>query len=128
VVRGDQRGRTIGFPTANLKCEPVLVPADGVYAVVLRQLEWEHAAAKPLRGVANIGVRPTFGAGRSVEVYLLDFDGDLYDRRVRLGLVARIRPEMRFAGVDALKAQIGEDVERARGLLAALTEDALRWI
>jgi len=111
VVKGDQRGRTIGFPTANLDCDPVLLPADGVYAV--------RAAidGRVVGGVANLGVRPTFEAGRSVEVHFLDFEGDLYERTLRVAFVARVRPEKRFDGADALVAQIREDVEEARSIL-----------
>jgi len=111
VVRGDQRGRTIGFPTANLDCESVLLPADGVYAVVMRVDGDLH------RGVANLGVRPTFAAGRSVEAHLFDFDGDLYDRDARVGFVKRIRGERKFDGIEALKAQIATDAAAARQAL-----------
>ncbi|MCA9609459.1 MAG: bifunctional riboflavin kinase/FAD synthetase [Myxococcales bacterium] len=109
VVLGDQRGRTIGFPTANLACEDVLLPADGVYAVVART-----DGGDLLRGVANLGVRPTMDAGRSVEAHFFDFEGDLYDRTLRLGFVSRIRAERRFDGLDALKAQIANDARQAR--------------
>ena len=74
VVRGDQRGRQLGFPTANLEVEPVQLPKDGVYAVVARVLD--EAGALPLQGVANLGNRPTFQAGHAVEVHLFGFDGD----------------------------------------------------
>lgn len=124
VVRGDGRGRSIGVPTANLDCDPVLLPADGVYAVVLRV----HGERELLRGVANLGVRPTFAAGRSVEVHLFDVDRDLYDARVRVGFVERLRAEQRFDGIEALKAQIARDAERARASLAAASEEAWRWI
>lgn len=123
VVEGDRRGRTIGFPTANLACDPVLLPADGVYAVVGRA-----PGGELLTGVANLGVRPTFAAGRSVEVHLFDFDGDLYGRTLRVGFVGRLRGEQKFDGLDALKAQIASDAERARRLLAAADREAWRWI
>ena len=115
VVRGDGRGRTIGVPTANLACEPVLLPADGVYAVVARVAADEAF----LFGVANPGVRPTVAAGRSVEAHFFDFDGDLYDRDVRLGFVTRLRGEQRFDGLPALTRQIALDVARARADLDA---------
>ncbi len=124
VVRGDGRGRSIGVPTANLDCDPVLLPADGVYAVVLRV----HGERELLRGVANLGVRPTFAAGRSVEVHLFGVDRDLYDARVRVGFVERLRAEQRFDGIEALEAQIARDAERARASLAAASEEAWRWI
>lgn len=113
VVRGDGRGRTIGFPTANLSFEAELLPAPGVYAVRLQ------VGDERLPGVANLGFRPTFGGhALTVEVHLFDFAGDLYGQRVRLEMVRRIRPEQRFSGVAALVAQIGLDVARARELLA----------
>jgi riboflavin kinase/FMN adenylyltransferase len=107
VVRGDGRGRTIGVPTANLRVENGTLPADGVYAAMTA----EHGLA-----VVNIGVRPTFGAGRSVEAHLLDFDGNLYDRTLGLAILGRLRGEMRFSGVDELKAQIARDIEAARAV------------
>jgi riboflavin kinase/FMN adenylyltransferase len=122
VICGEQRGRTLGFPTANLHMRPgLLLPADGVY--VVRML-----VAGTLRGgVANIGIRPTFGRlARTVEVHLLDFDGDLYGQRVEVGFLERLRGEQRFAGVDALKAAIAADVARARTLLAGATSAAGR--
>ncbi|MCA9506782.1 MAG: bifunctional riboflavin kinase/FAD synthetase, partial [Myxococcales bacterium] len=95
VVEGDRRGRTIGFPTANLRVEGML-PADGVYAVLCRI----PGEPELRRGVANLGNRPTFDAGRSVEVHLLDFAGDLYGRTLRVGFVERLRGEVRFAGIE----------------------------
>ncbi len=127
VVHGDERGRTIGFPTANLDCDPVLLPADGVYAVMVRRLGADDGA--PLMpGVANLGVRPTFGAGRSVEVHLLSFSGDLYGERLRVGFVDRIRGERRFDGLEALRRQIGADEEQARRLCASAGKDSLRCL
>jgi riboflavin kinase/FMN adenylyltransferase len=132
VVKGQQRGRTLGFPTANLATEPVLHPADGVYAVVARMLGDGKAASasqSALRlGVANLGVRPTVAAGRSVEVHLFDFDRDLYGARLRVGFVGRIRPEQRFSGLEALRAQIGLDCEAARSTLAASERRLWHWI
>ncbi len=113
VVHGDHRGRAIGFPTANVQNEVELVPAFGVYAVRARV---DGGPALP--AVANIGVRPTFDATElRVEVHLLDFQGDVYGRRVAVDLVARIRGEARFSGIDALQAQIRVDAARARELL-----------
>lgn len=122
VGGGDRRGRTLGFPTANLDCEPVMLPADGVYSVVARA-----PGGELLRGVANLGVRPTFMAGRSVEVHLLDFDGDLSGAMLRVGFVGRIRSERTFDGPDALRAQITADVGRARRDLER-TSEAWTWI
>jgi riboflavin kinase/FMN adenylyltransferase len=134
VVEGDRRGRTLGFPTANLRCEAVLSPTDGVYAVVARVLDRDtngtpsQSASGLLLGVANLGQRPTFGAGRAIEVHLLDFSGELYGRNLRVGFAARLRAEMRFSGVDALKAQIEVDCRAARDTLAASDRGSWAWI
>jgi riboflavin kinase/FMN adenylyltransferase len=125
VVLGQQRGRTLGFPTANLECEPVLQPADGVYAVVARVLG-DGAPARA--GVLNIGVRPTVAGGRSIEAHVFDFDGDLYGARLRVGFVARLRGEQKFSSLDALKTQIGLDCEAARSTVAASDERLWAWI
>ncbi len=115
VVRGDGRGRGIGFPTANLALDEALaIPATGVYA--------GHAevAGERLPAVTNVGVRPTFdGTVRTVEVHVLDLDRDLYGERIGCTFEHRIRAEHRFDGVDALVAQIGRDVAEARRLLGA---------
>jgi riboflavin kinase/FMN adenylyltransferase len=149
VVEGDRRGRTLGFPTCNLGGVEEALPPFGVYAVLVDR-ENERAAAAPLSperrdgggwytdvppgpgatalaaGVANIGVRPTVAAGEarpSVEVHLFDTDADLYGARLRVHLIARLRPEQRFAGLDALKAQIARDVEAARAETAGAIPD-----
>lgn len=115
VIAGHRRGRTLGFPTANLATECEALPRDGVYAVRVTQLGSAGPADHP--AVMNIGTRPTFRAGRSVEAHLLDADVDLYGRTLRVVFVARLRDERRFEGVDALKAQIGADVTAAREAL-----------
>lgn len=120
VVQGDQRGRALGFPTANVAVQPVLPPADGVYAVVARELGRDHEPRTLIHGIANLGTRPTFAAGRSVEVHLFDFERDIYGRELRVGFVERIRGEQRFAGIDELKRQITQDCDRARELLGQL--------
>ena len=116
VMRGEQRGRTLGFPTANLQLGPrVLVPADGVYAV------WVHAGGLVHPGVVNIGVRPTFGElRRTIEAHVLDWSGDLYGSWLEIELVRRLRGELRFVGSEALREAIASDVARARGVLAEL--------
>ncbi|MES2638916.1 MAG: bifunctional riboflavin kinase/FAD synthetase [Myxococcota bacterium] len=115
VVTGDQRGRTIGFPTANVESRVELLPGFGVYAVRARVDD----AGPWLPGIANIGVRPTFGGtAPRVEVHLFDFAGDLYGRNLTVQLIARVRGEQRFDGVAALVDQIGRDVVRARELLS----------
>lgn len=132
VTRGDGRGRSLGFATANLQCEPTLQPPDGVYAVVARVVSKTDPATisdEPLlHGVCNLGVRPTFGAGRSVEVHLLDFGGDLYGKQLRVGFVARVRGEQKFAGIDALRAQIDKDIHESRDALGRAAQEDLTWI
>jgi riboflavin kinase/FMN adenylyltransferase len=111
VVHGDKRGRTLGYPTANLVPEPQLVvPDHGVYACRAEVMGEVHLAA------VNVGVRPTFRTGRGllVEAFLLDFDGDLYDRRLRLDFVARLRGEKRFESAEALVEQMDRDVVDTR--------------
>ena len=114
VELGDQRGRTIGFPTANVALGEHLRPRFGVYAVrALVDGVWRN-------GVANLGKRPTFGKlQENFEVHLFDFTGDLYGKVLRVALVDFIRAEMKFAGLDALKAQIAADGQAARAILAA---------
>jgi riboflavin kinase/FMN adenylyltransferase len=110
VVVGDRRGRTIGFPTANVVPDAeAVVPARGVYAGFVIVGEEKYAAC------TNVGVAPTFGRAESrIEAYLMDFQGDLYGRIVDVGFVRRIRGEKKFSGVDELKAQIQHDIEEAR--------------
>ena len=114
VMHGDKRGRTIGFPTANVPLGRHLEPARGVYAVTVRL-----ADGSVRKGVANIGRRPTVNAGAEsrLEVNLFDFSGDLYDQDITVALHAYIRAEVRFPGLDALKAQIAADAAEARLLL-----------
>ncbi len=121
VVPGDQRGRTLGFPTANVHPVAEMLPPDGVYATRVEQVG-DDGVARPVGsggGVTNIGVRPTVGGGhRTVETFVFDFTGDLYGSRLRLHLVARLRGEKRFASLDELKAQIAADASAARAKLA----------
>ena len=114
VTHGDKRGRTIGFPTANVPLGRHLEPARGVYAVTVRT-----EGGTFHKGVANIGRRPTVNAGPEsrLEVNLFDFAGDLYDQEITVALHAYIRAEVKFSGLDALKAQIAADAEQARKLL-----------
>jgi riboflavin kinase/FMN adenylyltransferase len=119
VVEGDRRGRTLGFPTANLEADNELIPANGVYAGTVQVLEQGRPAGAPLAAVTNVGTRPTFDSGRVLaEAHLLDWDGDLYGQRLELSFHARIRAERRFDGPDQLAAQIRRDAEQARVLLA----------
>ncbi len=118
VEHGDARGRTIGFPTANLHLGEYLRPALGVYAV--RAGIDEGADTRWLEGVANFGNRPTFDKNDTIfEVHLFDFDGDLYGRHLRIALVDFLREEKKFDGLDDLKAQIALDSNNARQILAA---------
>jgi riboflavin kinase / FMN adenylyltransferase len=121
VAVGDRRGRTIGFPTANLGLDDYLHPAFGVYAVrVSGDGAGDPLGGRTADGVANIGLRPTVGGlVPRLEAHLFDTDADLYGRHLRVALVEFIRPEQKFAGLDALKAQIAEDAARARAILAA---------
>jgi riboflavin kinase/FMN adenylyltransferase len=122
VVRGDERGRTLGFPTANVEPENEVVPAAGVYAGHLHLLdEGDPAAGTRLPAVINVGRRPTFGDGRGLvaEAHAIDCSGDFYDRRVELSFSSWLRAEQRFSGADALSEQIRRDVETARRRLAS---------
>jgi riboflavin kinase/FMN adenylyltransferase len=138
VVKGEGRGRKLGWPTANIRTTNELLPAVGVYAVRARLLpdvlvgDMMSGASRDscplLRGAANLGLNPTFrplvaqagGGGRpplSLEIYLFDFDQDIYGRRMRVEFLHRLREERRFPGVDALREQIAKDVVEARRLL-----------
>jgi len=123
VARGDGRGRSLGTPTANLTDLPEVLPADGVYAGLVDQVTEDGAAVRLALGVMNLGVRPTMGAGRSVEVHLLDLDRDLVGARLRVHLVARLREERRFPSREDLAAQIARDVAAARALLGGYAPD-----
>lgn len=120
VVLGERRGRTLGFPTANLESENELIPRSGVYATTVRLFQGEEPRGDALPSVTNVGTRPTFEPGEILaEAHLFDFDGDLYGRRIELRFHARIRDERRFPGPAELAAQIRRDSERARELLAS---------
>lgn len=113
VVVGKERGHSLGFPTANIEVDhEQALPADGVYATL------GYVGGKMYQSVTNIGTDPTFGkAGRTVEVHILDFDGDLYGQNLVIELVDRIRGEVKFAGSEKLVAQIKSDIESARAVL-----------
>jgi riboflavin kinase / FMN adenylyltransferase len=115
VERGDQRGRTLGFPTANLGGVTEIVPPNGVYAVAVDRTGGPASRALAT-GVMNIGVRPTVAgdARRTLEAHLFDFEGDLYGQTLRVHFIARLRDEQKFDGLTALKAQIARDAEDAR--------------
>jgi riboflavin kinase/FMN adenylyltransferase len=114
VIQGEQRGRKIGFPTANINVwEEQVIPANGVYA------GWATLGGERFMAVTNVGVRPTFaGQGVTVEAHLLDFDRDIYGQQLAFSFDKRLRDEMKFAGIDALIAQIRVDVEAGRAYLS----------
>ncbi|MCK5913561.1 MAG: bifunctional riboflavin kinase/FAD synthetase [Desulfuromusa sp.] len=112
VVPGEQRGRQLGFPTANLETDKELLPAAGVYAVKVRHCQQEYG------GVVNLGQRPTFGGGVStIEVHLLDYTGQLYEQDLRIYFVERLRGEQKFSSVEELVSAITADVLKARQIL-----------
>lgn len=114
VVHGQKRGRTIGFPTANIEVDDsLIIPANGVYA------GWATWEDQRYKAVTNVGIRPTFeGQAQTVEAYLLDFSGDLYGKYLTFTFEDYLRPEMKFDGIQSLIAQIQADVERGREVLS----------
>jgi len=115
VQHGDKVGRTIGYPTANIDMANYLRPAYGIYAVRGRL-----ADGMVLNGAANLGIRPTFDPPKELlEPYFFDFSGDLYGQAIDVELIEYLRPEAKFDGLETLKAQMAEDVARARVILAA---------
>lgn len=116
VVHGEERGRELGFPTANLELGPGLMfPGDGIYAT------WAHLESGSYMAATSIGVRPTFddGENRTIEAYLLDFSGDIYGQTMRLEFVQYLRGEEKFDTLQALLDQMGEDVRQARDILTS---------
>jgi riboflavin kinase/FMN adenylyltransferase len=115
VVRGEQRGRELGYPTANIGITPDrALPTLGVYAT------WAYLGESRYPSATNIGRRPTFdGEDVSVETYIMDFEGDIYGQTLKIELVERISPEVKFETVDQLKAKIADDVAKAREVLRA---------
>jgi riboflavin kinase/FMN adenylyltransferase len=113
VVHGRERGRKIGFPTANIQSRTECLPPDGVYATRLILDDGPYAS------ITNIGMRPTFAEPeRTIEAHVFDFKRDIYDQEVRLEMIERIRPERKFDSGEALAAQIASDLKRARQILA----------
>jgi riboflavin kinase / FMN adenylyltransferase len=115
VSHGDNLGKKIGFPTANLSAHSEQFPPNGVYAAVARMTDGMHL------GVVNLGVRPTVASGKServLEIHLFDFDREIYGKDVEVRFVKFLRPEKKFENVEALVAQIRRDVDQARGLFA----------
>jgi riboflavin kinase/FMN adenylyltransferase len=113
VIRGNARGRTLGFPTANLEIpRDRMIPGNGIYAT------WAHVGEKRHMAATNVGTRPTFDEKeRIVEAFILDYSGDLYDSEITVEFVKRLRDELRFETVEALVAQMRQDVEQTRQIL-----------
>lgn len=119
VIGGEQRGRELGFPTANMSIEGLHPPKFGVYAVLVDVLSGPHAGT--YHGAASVGTRPMFGENRpNIETYLFNFSGDLYGTPLSVGLVDYLRPEQKFDSLDALINQMNADCDQARDILAAL--------
>ncbi|MEL6620301.1 MAG: bifunctional riboflavin kinase/FAD synthetase [Pseudomonadota bacterium] len=119
VIGGEQRGRKLGYPTANMSIDGLHPPAFGVYAVLVDVLEGPHMGS--YHGVASMGVRPMFGVNTpNLETFVFDFSGDLYGTPLSVGLVEYLRGEEKFDSLDALIAQMDADSARAREILAAL--------
>ncbi|SFA41817.1 FMN adenylyltransferase /riboflavin kinase [Paracoccus halophilus] len=116
VLHGDKRGRDLGFPTANMAVDRLHLPAFGIYAVLVDVLTGPERGS--YRGVASLGVRPMFGAGRpNLEAHIFDFSGDLYGQHLSVALVEYLRPEAKFDSLQALTEQMGRDSARARDIL-----------
>lgn len=117
VLHGEKRGRTLGYPTANMGLSGLHLPKLGVYAVLVDVADGPHAGS--YHGVASLGVRPMFGENTpNLETFLFDFEGDLYGTTLSVGLVEFLRPEMTFDGLGPLIAQMDADSARARAILA----------
>jgi riboflavin kinase/FMN adenylyltransferase len=119
VIGGEQRGRELGFPTANMSIDGLHPPRFGVYAVLVDVLDGPHQGS--YHGAASVGIRPMFeGDHPNIETFLFDFTGDLYGATLSVGLVDFLRPEMKFDGLDGLIQQMDADCQQARDILTAL--------
>ncbi|MEL7091102.1 MAG: bifunctional riboflavin kinase/FAD synthetase [Pseudomonadota bacterium] len=119
VIGGEQRGRTLGYPTANMSVDGLHLPAFGVYAVLVDVLDGPHVGS--YHGVASLGVRPMFGVNTpNIETFVFDFSGDLYGTTLSIGLVEHLRGEAKFDSVEALVEQMDRDSARSRDILSAL--------
>lgn len=119
VIGGEQRGRELGYPTANMSIDGLHPPKFGVYAVLVDVLDGPHKGT--YHGAASLGVRPMFGVNRAnLETFLFDFSGDLYGSTLSVGLVEFLRPEEKFDGLQALIDQMNADCRQARDILGAL--------
>jgi riboflavin kinase/FMN adenylyltransferase len=119
-LNGDQRGRELGYPTANLPLDGLHLPKFGVYAVLVDVLDGPHKGS--YHGAASIGMRPTFGVNiPNLEVYIFDFSGDIYGAAISVALVAFQRPEEKYDSLEALIKQMDADCVESRRILAELT-------
>ena len=119
VIGGEQRGRELGYPTANMALDGLHLPKLGVYAVLVEILEGPFKAE--YHGAASLGVRPMFGENTpNLETFIFDFSGDLYGTKLSIGLVEYLRPELKFDSLDALIHQMAQDCDQARNILAEL--------
>ncbi len=119
VIGGEQRGRELGYPTANMSVDGLHLPKLGVYAVLVDILEGPFAGS--YHGAASLGVRPMFGENTpNIETFIFDFTGDIYGANVSVALVDYLRPELKFDGLDALITQMNADCDKAKEILAAL--------
>jgi riboflavin kinase/FMN adenylyltransferase len=118
VIEGQRLGRTLGFPTANLRLGRRRAPMDGIFAVRVRGVGHGHAPVASLPGVASLGTRPTVGGTVPLlEAHVFEFDGDLYGREIEVEFVARLRDELKFDSVDAMVVQMHRDADEARAVL-----------
>lgn len=121
VVHGREIGQALGFPTANIATPNELIPADGVYAVMA------HVDGQLVKGACNVGCNPTVGGStRTIEVFLLDYSGQIYDHEVTVTFVQRLRPVRKFSDIDALKSAISQDVAQTRVILENVNVNYLR--
>ncbi|MEO7431741.1 MAG: bifunctional riboflavin kinase/FAD synthetase [Dokdonella sp.] len=119
VVRGQQLGRTLGYPTANIRLGTRTSPVGGIFAVRVHGVD-----AGPMPGVASLGIRPTVnGTEPLLEAHLFDFDGDLYGRRIEVEFVQKLRDEEKFDGLDAMVRQIDRDADQARATLGVASQE-----
>jgi riboflavin kinase/FMN adenylyltransferase len=119
VIGGEQRGRELGYPTANMSVDGLHLPKLGVYAVLVEVLDGPFQGS--YHGAASLGVRPMFGENTpNLETFIFDFSGDLYGAKLSVGLVEFLRPELKFDGLQALIDQMEQDCRKARDILVAL--------
>lgn len=121
VVHGREIGQLLGYPTANISTDNELIPSDGVYAVMVL------VDGKLVKGACNIGMNPTFGgSGRTIEVFLIEFSGNIYDQMITVQFVKKLRGEQKFTEIDALKCAISNDVAKVQAVLECLNPNYLK--